>query len=156
MRVPFSFLLLALVLAEIAGFVIVGGAIGVGWTLALTLLAMTLGAVLLRRQGMTTLTRIRAEVAARRVPARQVAEGAILALAAVLMIVPGFITDIIGLLLFIPPVRSALWKRLSSKVQIRTAQAPGFRPERGELIELEPSEFAAAPRADSPWRRSGE
>lgn len=152
MRIPFSFLLLLLVFAEIAVFILVGEAIGVLATLGLTLFAMIAGAALLRRQGVATLMRIRADAAAGRLPARPLVEGAVLAIAALLMIVPGFITDAVGILLFIPPVRAALLGRFRRAAGVRTAQAQ-FRPPPAKVVELGEDEYASTrPRPDTPWR----
>ncbi len=153
MRVPFSLIVLVLLLAEIAAFIFVGEAIGVGATLALVLLSMIAGVLLLRRQGVATLMRIRAESAAGRVPAKPLLDGAVLALAALLMITPGFITDIAGLLLFVPAVRGALWRRIRGRLDVRMARQEGFRPVAPNVVELDHSEFSSAPRVDSPWRR---
>jgi UPF0716 protein FxsA len=153
---PFRFriILLALLLAEIAAFIVVGEAIGVLATLALVLLSMVAGVALLRRQGMAALNLVQADIEARRLPARPLFEAGLAALAGFLMVVPGFITDIAGLLLFIPSVRAAVWRWLGRRVRSGGlgAQAPA-----GPVIKLEPGEYAGPPRAGSPWSsdRSG-
>ena len=142
---PIRLLILLVVLAEIAGFILVGGALGVLPTLALILIGVIAGALLLRRQGVATLDRVRAEVAARRLPGRTVAEGMVKAFAALLLIIPGFLTDLIAVLLLIPPIREALWR-------LAAARAKAFVPggfsgaSRPTLIELEPGDFRAASR----------
>ena len=163
MRIPFSVIILFTIFAEIAVFIVVGDAIGVAATLGLTLLAMIAGAVLLKRQSVATLNSIRAEVAAGRVPARPLAEGAVAAIAGLLLIAPGFLTDVLGILLFIPAVRSAIWGRMRRRLE--TARRRGaFRPAGPAVLELEPGEYEADPRPvarpgppdpDSPWRRDG-
>jgi UPF0716 protein FxsA len=152
MRIPFSLIFLFLVLAEIAVFIYVGEAIGVLATLGLTLFGMIAGAILLRAQGMATLMRVRAEIEAGRTPARPLGEGAVLAVAALLIILPGFLTDLMGILLFLPPVRELLWRAVRSRVQVVTAPAPGAKSSRGPVIDLDHSEYGADPRPDSPWR----
>ena len=146
MRIPFSILILFLVLAEIATFILVGDAIGVAPMLGLTLLAMLAGALLLRRQGVVTVNRIRAEIAAGRLPARPLAEGAAFAIAGLLLILPGFLTDAAGILLCIPAFRAAMWRGVSRRLEIRGAQRSAIRPARGRVVELEESEYAATPR----------
>ena len=155
MRVPLYIAVLAFVLAEIAVFIIVGEAIGVAATLALTLLAMIAGVMLLRHQGMTTLLKIRADAAAGRLPARHVAEGAVLAVAALLMILPGFLTDIVGVLLFIPALREAAWRRASRRVEIRTLRRATLRPMGNPVVELHSGEYSSKTANASPWRRTG-
>jgi UPF0716 protein FxsA len=156
MRIPFSFFVVLFVLAEIAGFVLVGEAIGVAATLALTLAGMVAGCVLLRRHGIATLVRIRAELDAGRPPARPLAEGAVLAVASLLLILPGFISDIVGLLLLAPWVRGALWRLVAKRVEIRTAQRGGHPPRQRGVIDLDRGEYASAPRPDSPWRHQSD
>jgi UPF0716 protein FxsA len=154
MRIPFSLIFLFLVLAEIAVFIQVGAAIGVMATLGLTLLGMIAGALLLRVHGTATLVRVRAEIEAGRTPARPLGEGAALAAAALLIILPGFLTDLMGVLLFLPPVRAALWRAVRRRVQV-VAPASGGPSSRAPVVDLDQSEYGAAPRADSPWRTDG-
>jgi len=153
MKVPLSVLILGLVLAEIAAFILVGGAIGVLATLALTILGMVAGSMLLRWSGVATLARVRAEIAARRLPARPLADGAMLAIAALLIMVPGFITDIAGLLLLTPPVRGMLWRRLGGRLAVPRESRNEIPAGRGSVVELEASEYAAEPRPESRWRQ---
>lgn len=152
MRVPYSFLFLLLVLGEITVFILVGEAVGVLATLGLILFGMVAGTLLLRRQGMATLTRVRAEMEAGRTPARELAHGAAQALAALLIILPGFLTDLLGLLLFLPPVREALWQLVRRNVKVaETTTRP--QPPRGPVVELDQGEYEASPHRDSPWRQ---
>ena len=152
MRIPVSVLLLFIILAEIATFILVGEAVGVAGTLALVLLAVVAGIMLVRRQGVATLNRMRSDLALGRLPARPLAEGAVVAFAGFLMILPGFLTDIAGLLLFIPAVRSALWRSLARRIEVRTVRREPLRSTPAGLVELDPSEFSSAPRPDTPWR----
>lgn len=155
MRIPYPLILLGLVFGEIAGFIVVGKLIGVLPTLALVFAGMVAGVLLLRHHGLATLMRIKAEIDARRPPARPLAEGALLALASLLIMVPGFLTDIVGLLLLVPFVREALWRRLRGRVTVRAARA-GAASFGGGVVDLERSEYGEAerlrPRPDSPWR----
>jgi UPF0716 protein FxsA len=152
MRIPFSLLFLSFVFAEIAGFILVGEAIGVLPTLGLVLFAMVAGVLLLRHQGTTTLMRVRDDLAANRVPARPLAEGAFLAAAAILIIVPGFLTDILGLLLFVPFVRAAILRAARSRVTKASPASARVSPKRGAIVDLEQSEYGVHPRPDTPWR----
>lgn len=145
-------LLLLLPLAEIAAFVIVGERIGVLATLALVLLSAIAGMALLRITGVATLLRIRAEMEARRMPARPLADGAMMGLGSLLLIVPGFVTDTIGVLLFIPAVRGYVFRWVARRVVVRETGA-GRAQQRGATIELEQDDYTAVPRPDSPWRR---
>ena len=109
---------LALPFLEIAGFIVVGSKIGVLATLGLIILSIFLGVFLLRFQGFGLIQRIREETAAGRTPKRELVHGVMLVFAAFLLIIPGFITDIIGLLLFIPAVRDFGWRCISDRVVV--------------------------------------
>ncbi len=156
MRIPIPLLLLALVFGEIAGFILVGEAIGVLPTLGLVLLGMAAGVLLLRRQGVATLMRLRAELATDRPSARPLAEGALLAFAALLILVPGFITDLVGILLYVPVIREFFWRGVRGRVEVRTSRYPQPRGG-GPVVELDGADYAHSPRrtdanSDSPWR----
>ena len=172
MRFPvIPLFILALPFIEIAGFVIVGSQIGVLATLALVIAAGVLGAVLLRVQGFGVMARVRRELDAGQDPSRELANGAMILVAGILLLIPGFFTDIIGLLLFLPPVRALAWRFLKSRVVIAAAGFNGFsRPGarsgprsgmRGKTIDLDEDEYStrpdsgpkSGPRPDSPWRR---
>lgn len=145
-------ILFGIPLLEIAVFILVGGQIGVLATLALTLVTAAAGAVLLRRQGLTTLTRMRAELEADRIPARQLADGAMIAAAGLLLLTPGFVTDTIGLMLFVPPVRDLIWREAAKRVEVRVVRPGGEPGPSGPVVDLEDSEFASRPNPSSPWR----
>jgi UPF0716 protein FxsA len=151
MRFPLRIILLALLLAEIAAFIVVGDTIGVLGTLALVLISMVAGILLLRRQGMAALNHVQADLEARRIPARPLFDGALVALAGLLMVVPGFITDIAGLLLFVPAVRAAIWRWVGGRMRFRRRDAARYA-QSDDMIELKAGEYQSRPRADTPWR----
>jgi UPF0716 protein FxsA len=152
MRIPITILVLGFVLAEIAGFILVGKALGVLATLALTVLATLTGVTLLRHQGLATLERAKIEIRGRQMPARPLFDGALQALAALLMIIPGFITDIIGLALFVPALRDVIWRRLAKQVEAHIARRPPRDGRAATIVELEAGDFRSIRRPDSPWR----
>lgn len=104
--------LFLLPLLEIAGFIIVGGWIGVVPTLLLIVMTTILGFAILRTQGFLTLMKVQRRIQAGEHPAVDVLGGALLMLGGLLLIIPGFITDIMGLLLLIPAVRDLVLKWL--------------------------------------------
>jgi UPF0716 protein FxsA len=104
--------LLALPFVEIAVFIRVGELIGVVPTVALTLLSTTCGIALMRHQGLATLARARETAARNQPPVEEMLDGLCILLAGALLIVPGFVTDAFGLLLFAPPVRRLVRQRL--------------------------------------------
>ena len=99
---------IGLPLLEIAVFIEVGGLLGVWPTIAATVATALAGTLLLRAQGLATLMRARAQLDQGQLPAREMFEGICLVLAGALLLVPGFVTDALGLLLFVPPLREAL------------------------------------------------
>lgn len=155
-------LLLVLPLLEIAGFVIVGRQIGALATVGLVLASGVAGALLLRHQGFGVMRRVQAEVDAGHDPSRQLAHGAMIVLAALLLIIPGFITDIAALLLLLPPVRDFAWRAIGRRIAV-FGHTRGFgnadvnaRRRHGTTIELDEDDFSrSGTKSDpnSPWRR---
>ncbi|SHF18246.1 FxsA family protein [Devosia limi] len=111
-----GFLLLPII--EIALFIKVGQWIGLWPTLALVVGAAVLGVALLRRQGLSVLTQMRSNVSAGKVPGQAIADTMMIGLAAMLLIIPGFFTDAIGLALLLPAVRAMIYKALASRVSV--------------------------------------
>jgi UPF0716 protein FxsA len=152
-------ILFGLPLLEIAAFVVVGSKIGVLWTIALVILSAVAGSVLLRIQGFGALNRIRSEMAEGRDPGRELAHGFMIVLAGILLVIPGFVTDVIGLLLFIAPVREAAWRFLKRRMVIASSGTGfgGFRTSRhgGPIVDLDVEDFSRAPDPKSPWRIGG-
>ncbi len=93
---------------EIAVFIKAGGLIGLWPTLAIVVLTAIAGSALLRYQGLATLAKARQSLAEDRLPLAELFDGLCLFLAGVLLLTPGFVTDAVGFLLFLPPVRLAL------------------------------------------------
>jgi len=153
MQPAFSgFAVLGIVLIEIAGFVIIGSRIGVLATLALVLLAMFTGFYFLRSQSFGILRRIQEELNAGRIPDREMAEGAMIVTGAILLIIPGFVSDIIGILLFIRPVRDILWHRLSKRIVRSNLYTERHRQNR-KTIDLDDADYHSVDPENSPWRK---
>ena len=129
---PFLLLLLAIPVGEVFIFLEVGGVIGTWPTIGLIVGTAVIGGVILRWQGLQTLARARRQLAANRLPVAEMAEGAALALAAVLLLTPGFFTDALGTLLLFPPLRRSLLRRLIARLAPHARQAgPGAGPSSG-------------------------
>jgi UPF0716 protein FxsA len=112
-------------IAELYVIIQVGGAIGVIPTLALLLADALLGSMLLRQQGRAAWVRFNRALAENRLPHKEVFDGVLIIFGGALLITPGFLTDILGLILLIPPTR-ALVRRLSSRlVRRRLAMGGG-------------------------------
>jgi len=93
---------------ELAVIIQVGRVIGTWNTIAVLLLVSLGGAWLVKREGVTVVRRFRLQMEAGRVPGRELADGVLILFAGALLLTPGFVTDILGLLLLLPPVRSAV------------------------------------------------
>ncbi len=104
----FMILLLLVPVAEIAVFVQVGSRIGAGMTVLLVVVSAVVGVWLVRRQGLATATRVQAMVARGESPALGMLEGLALLAAGVLLVIPGFLTDIAAFALLIPPLRRGI------------------------------------------------
>ena len=92
-------------IAELALLIQVGQAIGVWWTVGLLLADALLGSWLLRTQGRAAWVRFNEALNAGRIPHREVIDGVLIIFGGVLLLTPGFITDIFGLLFLFPPTR---------------------------------------------------
>lgn len=154
------FLFVAVPIIEIALFIQVGGAIGLLPTLAIVVATALIGTALMRSQGLAILAEVQAQLARGQDPARALVHGALILVAGVLLLTPGFFTDTMGILLLVPPVREALIRHgarafLKNAVIIRRgshfARAGGHR---GTTIE---GEFEVidetGPRGTSGWTR---
>ena len=109
---------LALPLVEIALFILVGRAIGLFPTLALVILAAIAGGMLLRQQGLGVITRLRSNVNAGTIPGRTMFDAMLIGLAAIFLVLPGFLSDIVALVLLIPGVRFWLFSALAGRVRV--------------------------------------
>ncbi|MBX6320484.1 MAG: FxsA family protein [Rhodospirillaceae bacterium] len=146
--------LLVFPFAEIALLIVVGGAIGVLPTLALLAFAVVAGVALIRLQGFATLLKVRAALGRGEPPAAALFEGACVVAAGLLLILPGFLSDALGLaLLSFVPLRRVLldwaWRRA------RARRAGGTVIE-GEYETVEDGQHRRGPRPPSPWRRDDE
>lgn len=147
--------LLGIPILEIAVFIQMGGLIGVFPTLAMIFVTAVIGTVLLRQQGFALLGRIRAEMDAGRVPGRELGHGAMILVAGVLLLTPGFVTDTLGFLLFVPAVRSAIWRFLVRHVGVtvvdmsRRPHRPGGPEE--PVVDLDEDEWSRKGNPDTPW-----
>ena len=101
-------------LLEIAVFVPVGGEIGLWPTLGAVVATALAGSVLLRVQGLSTLYRAREHLEQGELPVKELFDGVCLVFAGALLLTPGFVTDGVGLLLFLPPFRAAIRRGLAS------------------------------------------
>ena len=107
-----ALLFIVVPIAELYVIIQVGQAIGVLDTLALLILISVVGAWLAKRDGLGVLRRIQRALEAGRVPGTELIDGFLILLAGALMLTPGFITDIIAILLLLPPCRAVVRRQL--------------------------------------------
>ncbi len=124
-------------LTEVALFVIAGGALGVFNTLALCVLTAIAGSFLLRQQGLATLFKVKAAMERGEMPVAELFDGFCIGIAGVLLLVPGFFTDIIGFSLMEPRFRTWLRKRLAAHFEVKFNTAEGGSPRDPYVIEAE-------------------
>lgn len=112
-------------LIEIAVFVKVAGVVGVLPAILLAVIAGMVGIALLRRQGFSTVERLRRAVERGEPPVREVFDGACLLVAGGLLLLPGLVSDVLALLLLLPPVRAALRAWLGRHARPAAGAPPG-------------------------------
>ena len=88
-------------------------------TIGLVMLTAVIGVSLLKQQGLETLTRGTQKLRAGQLPAQEMAEGVLLAVAGALLITPGFVTDVVGFLILFPPTRVLIASVLLKKVHVQ-------------------------------------
>jgi len=141
-ELPVFFLLLLLFftipLLEITVLLQVGSAIGVLPTIVMVVLTAVVGAGLIRAQGIATLGRVRLELERGELPAVGIIEAAMLLVAGALLLTPGFVTDAIGFLILVPPLRRRAIRAFLLRRVVTTGAAPGpGSPGRARVIEGE-------------------
>ena len=116
-RVLFVFFIVV-PLIEIALFALLGQTIGVLPTLLGVLVTAVAGALLLRWQGLSVLRQLQATLERGQLPARQVGDAMLIGLGGILLLLPGYFSDLVGLLLLIPPVRTAIYGFLARRLRV--------------------------------------
>jgi UPF0716 protein FxsA len=115
------FVFVVVPLVELAVFVQVAQWIGIPQTTLLLLLVSVIGIVVVRYQGIGAYRRVREQLRAGVVPAADLVNGLLVLIAGLLLIVPGFVTDAVGLLLLLPPVRAGVRSVLRRRYYVRAA-----------------------------------
>lgn len=117
-------------IAELYLFMTLGKELGLWPTLAIIVVTAFLGAALTKSQGRRAMKKFQAATAEGRMPAKEALDGIMILLAGAVLLTPGFLTDTVGFLLLLPPVRAVMagyvGKRLRGKIKIVT---PGMPPQ---------------------------
>jgi len=108
-------LFIAMPIIEIAVLLRVGAAIGWIPTLGIVILTAILGTAMLRQQGLATLNKARQRMGAGEMPAQQMLEGLLLMIGGVLLLTPGFVTDVFGFACLLPWTRQWLANRIAAR-----------------------------------------
>jgi len=141
-------------IAELAIIIQVGQALGLWWTIALLIADSVLGSLLMRSQGRAAWRRFTEAVQSGRAPAREVADGVMIIFGGALLLTPGFISDIVGLLFLLPPTRAVIRrlflrqaiKRMTASMRVATFPPAGADPQRrgsefdyeGTAVDVDP------------------
>lgn len=104
---------------EIAVLIQVGSFLGTFATIALMILSAAWGASLVKSEGLSTMMNIRQKIQQGQVPDQEIAEGVLLAIAGVLLITPGFLTDLLGISLLLPLSRALIARQLLEMFKAR-------------------------------------
>ena len=132
---------IVLPLAELYVILRIGDEIGWQWTILLLAADSILGSLLLRAQGRSVWRRFNRELERGRMPHREVIDGVLVIFGGAFLITPGFITDVIGLILLIPPTRAVVRRvvvgRLGRRVAAPRPQPQDFDVE-GTATDYEP------------------
>ncbi|MBD3610909.1 MAG: FxsA family protein [Hydrogenovibrio crunogenus] len=121
----FFLLFLLVPLVELYVLIEVGAIIGALPTILLTIITAIVGAALMRHQGVSTMQKAQLNMAQGQVPAVEMMEGVFIFLGGLMLLIPGLITDAMGFMLLIPPIRQLLAKKLIAQRQAQYAQYKG-------------------------------
>jgi len=140
-------------IAELYVIIKIGGAIGLLPTVGLLLLDSVLGAALMRSQGRAAWRRFNAAMAEGRMPGREVIDGALVIFGGALLLTPGFLSDILGVILLLPPtralVRAMLVRRFAGRLVASASR--GAEARMGRIFSFQ----AGGPRAGGGGRERG-
>jgi UPF0716 protein FxsA len=140
---------LAVPLIEIALFIQIGGAIGLGLTLLIVIVTAVIGTYLVRNQGLQAIAEVKSSFNQMQDPSEALAHGAMILFAGALLLTPGFFTDAVGFSLLVPAVRLAVFRWARTRVNVATFSAGGPQRPRSDVID---GEFTEVPPESSKMR----
>ncbi|MBX4335366.1 FxsA family protein [Bartonella raoultii] len=147
----FVIIFLCALLIEIAGFIFVGKEIGILATLGLVVLTTLAGSLLLRIQGISLLKNIQRGFIQEHSLEDKISNDALIIISAILLILPGFVSDILGILLLIKPIRSIAWHFFSS---LRNKMNTTAQNDSEKIIDLKAEDYKTYDATESPWRKN--
>ena len=119
---------------------------GLGPALVALLAASLLGATVVKRQGLSVLRNIRRELNANHLPTEQVAEGGLVLLAGAMLVIPGFVTDLLGGLLLVPPLRRRFASYLRRRQAVRHGRTITATYAGADVVDAHTTASGQAPR----------
>jgi UPF0716 protein FxsA len=139
MALVLVFVFIVVPIAELYVLIQIGSAIGILPTIALLILDSVLGAALMRSQGRAAWMRFNRALAEGRVPGREVMDGALVIFGGALLVTPGFLSDVLGLILLLPPtraiIRTVLVRRFAGRVA--ASATSGAQSRMGRIFTFE-------------------
>ena len=133
-------------LAELYVIFKVGDAIGIGWTVALLAADSLIGSLLLRSQGRAVWRRFNETLETGRMPHREVIDGVMVIFGGAFLLTPGFLTDIVGVLLLLPPTRAIARRMVMRRLGRRVAGGVAGRATRRFDVDGTATEYEPPPR----------
>lgn len=137
-RLGLKHALIGWVLAEVVALILVVKLVGFGGAVLLSVASSLIGILILRRLGIDAARHLRTALTGKASTEGQVLDGSLAALGALLLIVPGFVSDVLGLLLAAPSGRQYVMLRLGVRVTRESRSAPDPRP---DVIDLSPADW---------------
>ena len=128
-------LIILIPIIEIYLFIEIGGQIGVFNTISLIFITAFIGVLYARYEGFNTLRSGISQLVRNELPVYEIVSGAALAFAALLLIIPGFATDLLGLLIIFPPTRKLFFKKFKKKYSQEKNTEEGFIEGESEDID---------------------
>tara|TARA_B100001996_G_scaffold199109_1_gene152424 strand:+ start:46 stop:459 length:414 start_codon:yes stop_codon:yes gene_type:complete len=119
-------LLISIPLVEIYLFIKIGGYLGAFNTISLIMITAIIGVLYARYEGFNTLKSGMSQLVNNQIPIYEIISGAALAFAALLLIIPGFATDLMGLLIIFPPTRKLFFNKVSKDHQYQKNKKQDF------------------------------
>ncbi len=146
-------ILVGVPIIEIGLFIQLGGFLGLWPTLAIVVATALLGSALLRTQGLSTLEELKRTTETGQSPAGPLANGALILVAGLLLLTPGFFTDSIGFLLMVPPFRMLLIKWIATRAQMKIYASAANSQQPPDIIDGEFEIVDEGEAGDSGWTK---
>ena len=133
---PLFIIFILIPILELITFIKVGANIGIFWTLFWIFFTAVAGMAVIRIQGFTTLMRVRERLNAGEAPAKELLQGFLLTFAGLLLVIPGFITDTLGLFLLVPWVSKLLAGYLMRHSALFVPKQQGFQSAEKDVTDV--------------------